>query len=330
MKLIFISDNGCHHKKIKLKLWLLVLLSLLIISLVSFTALVAIEKYKIINNKNNKINDISRNEINVLNRFNLLLTKIASLEAEVQRLHSLSNKLASQSDIDIQSFNLDKEPARGGIIGTANILESEIINEQNLLESIENIEHRLTQQITRFSYLQKLMANKDSTMNFDNPGFNRQTLDNSTYIKRSKYSKSKLKPSYSFSSPVTTGYISSSYGVRRDPINGHHKHHDGIDIAGKLGNKIHAIASGFVTFSGRKTGYGKVIEIHHSDSLKSRYAHLNEIKVKKGMVVRKGTNIGTMGKTGRATGPHLHLEVWENDNPVNPESFIKTALKSLK
>ncbi|KAG1663474.1 Protein translocase subunit SecA [Nymphon striatum] len=116
----------------------------------------------------------------------------------------------------------------------------------------------------------------------------------------------------------------------RDPINGHQRHHNGIDIAAKIGTEINAIGSGFVTFAGRKGGYGNVVEIHHSDSLKSRYAHLNEILVNKGDVVRKADKIATMGKTGRATGSHLHLEVWENDRPTNPEAFIKVALKNLK
>ena len=69
-----------------------------------------------------------------------------------------------------------------------------------------------------------------------------------------------------------------------------------------------------------------MIDIHHSDSLKSRYAHLDTIKVKKGEVVRKGDTIATMGRTGRATGSHLHLEVWKKNRPVNPESYIDTAL----
>lgn len=110
------------------------------------------------------------------------------------------------------------------------------------------------------------------------------------------------------------------------PINGHPHHHNGIDIAATHGSEIHTIASGFVTFSGRKGGYGNVIDINHSDSLKSRYAHLDTIEVKKGEVVRKGDIIATMGKTGRATGSHLHLEVWEKNSPVNPEFYIDTAL----
>ena len=136
----------------------------------------------------------------------------------------------------------------------------------------------------------------------------------------------KLKTASFFSSPVSQGYISSLFGKRRDPINGHQRHHNGIDIAAKHGSEIHAIASGFVTFTGRKGGYGNVVEIHHSDNLKSLYAHLHKIDVAKGEVIRKGDLIATMGSTGRATGPHLHLEVWEDGEVVNPESYIDTAL----
>ena len=150
-------------------------------------------------------------------------------------------------------------------------------------------------------------------------------LKQNTVTKATSLSKN-LKPVSFFTSPVRHGYISSFFGKRRDPINGRQRHHNGIDIAAKHGSEIHSIASGFVTFSGRKGGYGNVVEIHHSDNLKSRYAHLHEIDVAKGDVIRKGDVIATMGSTGRTTGTHLHLEIWEGGRSVNPESYIDTAL----
>jgi len=76
-----------------------------------------------------------------------------------------------------------------------------------------------------------------------------------------------ISPKFDYTTPVRKGYVSSNFGKRRDPFNGRQRHHNGIDIAAKHGSKIHTIASGFVTFAGRKGAYGNVIDIHHSDTL---------------------------------------------------------------
>ena len=305
MKLILMSDNGSYHKKINVKLWATVLSVLLMFFLLVATALTTYHFYK--------KGSISRNEIKLLNKFDSTLMKISKLEAEVQRLNELSTTLANHTKVDIQAFLLENTPARGGLSQTKSDgqgVNSPIIKERDLLKSIDEIEARLKQQKTRLQVLNQVLKKKESEKNIS--------------VKTSFDAMGDF-----YSSPVKTGYVSSLYGKRRDPINGHQRHHNGIDIAGRHGSDIHTIASGFVTFVGRKGAYGNVIEINHSDSLKSRYAHLSKMTVKRGSVVRKGDVIGKMGKTGRATGSHLHLEVWQKDRPVNPKKFIEPALKKL-
>ena len=314
MKVIFISDNGNHHKKINLKLWAQLVIPLFILSLITIAITVIASKnhQAKISIENHKI---SENEIKLLDKFDLLLKKVATLEAEVDRLNTLGTALANKSKLDIKTFKLEEVPARGGLSESFDSQDAAIISEAELVESIREIEQRLAQGKVKLSNFQKYMEieRKQQELN--------DTVDSiSTYLKTASF----------YASPVNKGYISSTYGARHDPINGSKRHHNGIDIAAKHGSKINAIASGFVTFAGRKGGYGNVIEIHHSKSLKSRYAHLDTIKVKKGKVVHQGDVIATMGKTGRATGSHLHLEVWENDEPTNPESFINIALTNLK
>lgn len=305
MNVVFLSDNGCHHQEITVKVWSHIILPLLLITLFIVTAFSAKNYYAKYSDEQLQI---SHNEKKLLSKFDLLLKKVTTLEAEIDRLNSLGKTIATNNDIDISAFHLDQVPARGGHASEVNDLGSESVplNEADILKSIEEIESHLKRQKINFKMLKKL-SNKSNN-----------------------FSKDPFPAVGTYSSPVKKGYISSVFGKRRDPINGHKRHHNGIDIAAKRGTAISTIASGFVTFSGTKGGYGNVVEIHHSDSLKSRYAHLQKILINKGDVVYKGDKIATMGKTGRVTGSHLHLEVWENDRPINPESFINIALRNLK
>jgi murein DD-endopeptidase MepM/ murein hydrolase activator NlpD len=305
MKLIFFSDNGRHHQKLNIKLWSHLVLPLFLFCLITISVIAAKNYYK---NVNNEI--ITNNEAKLLSKFDLLLKKTTLLEAQVQRLNLLGKALANKTKIDIDSFQLNKDPALGGI-DILSDYDSAIITDHGLVNSIERTKKNLALQEASFSDVKNSLHSNDLKQN---------TVTMATSLSKN------LKLVSFFSSPVRHGYISSFFGKRRDPINGHQRHHNGIDIAAKHGSEIHSIASGFVTFIGRKGGYGNVVEIHHSDTLKSRYAHLHEIDVTKGDVVRKGDIIATMGSTGRATGSHLHLEVWEDGKAVNPESYIDTVL----
>jgi murein DD-endopeptidase MepM/ murein hydrolase activator NlpD len=99
--------------------------------------------------------------------------------------------------------------------------------------------------------------------------------------------------------------------------------HLGIDIANRTGTPIRAADDGYVVMAGRDTwGYGNQVVIDHGNGFWTRYAHLNKIGVKAGDVVKKGQQIGTMGSTGRSTGPHLHFEVIQAGVRRNPQGFL--------
>lgn len=109
-----------------------------------------------------------------------------------------------------------------------------------------------------------------------------------------------------------SGKITSGFGYRTDPITGAKRFHSGVDIANDIGATVMAAASGRVIevrASGWNGGYGKKIVILHGDGSKTLYAHLNSIDVSVGDIVDQGEKIGTIGRTGRVTGSHLHLEV---------------------
>lgn len=120
----------------------------------------------------------------------------------------------------------------------------------------------------------------------------------------------------------TFGRITSYFGWRRDPFHRGRHYHKGLDISASVGTKVHAPATGTITFAGWYSSYGRVIEITHSSSLKTRYAHLNSIAVKEGQFVLRGQIIAVTGNSGRSEAPHLHYEVFKNEQEVNPLYYI--------
>ncbi|MCG0276188.1 MAG: peptidoglycan DD-metalloendopeptidase family protein [Thermosediminibacteraceae bacterium] len=118
-----------------------------------------------------------------------------------------------------------------------------------------------------------------------------------------------------FAWPIT-GRITSRFGSRGGDF------HTGIDIANSPGIPVRAAGSGVVTFAGWNGGYGKLVIVNHGGGYETYYAHLNTIKVSTGEKVTKGEILGTVGTTGRTTGPHLHFEVRVNGTPKNPLLYL--------
>ncbi|MEZ5306533.1 MAG: peptidoglycan DD-metalloendopeptidase family protein [Pyrinomonadaceae bacterium] len=128
-------------------------------------------------------------------------------------------------------------------------------------------------------------------------------------------------PSTSLRLPVE-GRISSRFGSRFHPIDKTQKFHKGIDIAAPAGTPIRAAAGGVVKFSGVNGGYGNMVVIDHGNGLVTKYGHASTLKVVEGQEVSPGEIIGTVGSTGKSTGPHVHFEVLENGVAVNPLELL--------
>jgi murein DD-endopeptidase MepM/ murein hydrolase activator NlpD len=118
------------------------------------------------------------------------------------------------------------------------------------------------------------------------------------------------------------GEISSGFGVRMDPFSGEGVRHAGIDISAPYGSPVEATADGIVVVAEPDAGYGREILIDHGNGLSTMYGHLSQINVVVGQEVKRGQIIGTIGMTGKATGPHLHYEVHIHDAPVDPTKFL--------
>jgi murein DD-endopeptidase MepM/ murein hydrolase activator NlpD len=112
--------------------------------------------------------------------------------------------------------------------------------------------------------------------------------------------------------------ISSAFGMRKDPYSHQARFHKGLDLAAPEGMKVAPALSGTVVSAGYENGYGNTVVIQHSQGLQTRYGHLGSINVKAGESVTSQDILGTVGSTGRSTGPHLHFEVIRMGKAVDP------------
>lgn len=138
----------------------------------------------------------------------------------------------------------------------------------------------------------------------------------------------------------TAGYVSSGFGVRINPFAKANTedeallgHHSGLDISNDPGTPIQATADGEVVSAGWADAYGYAVILRHQTHLETLYAHLEHWDVQVGQLVARGDVIGRMGRSGRATGVHLHYEVRQNGHPVNPTPYLrlqKAWLQKLK
>jgi murein DD-endopeptidase MepM/ murein hydrolase activator NlpD len=119
------------------------------------------------------------------------------------------------------------------------------------------------------------------------------------------------------------GRVTGPFGARIDPFNGEGAFHRGVDISCSYGHAVVAPADGSVTFADFYAGYGRMLEVDHGHGIATRYGHLSGFAVAEGQTVREGDVIGYVGMSGRATGPHLHYEVWVQDTPVNPYKYLR-------
>lgn len=122
--------------------------------------------------------------------------------------------------------------------------------------------------------------------------------------------------------PTRGIYNVRGFGFRKDPITGKLRMHNGVDIINKTGTPIFAPATGVISFTGIRSGYGKYIIVDHGYGVTTGYGHLHSILVEEGQRVKRGDKIALMGNTGRSIGSHLHYEVRINDVPINPLLFV--------
>jgi len=122
--------------------------------------------------------------------------------------------------------------------------------------------------------------------------------------------------------PVVPVRITSGFGRRHDPLGRGDAFHSGIDFAGAVGTPVHAVGDGVVVKARYSKDYGNVVMIDHGQGLVTLYAHNSRLEVRPGEVVLAGQEISKMGSTGRSTGPHLHFEVRQYGERIDPGRYL--------
>ena len=132
--------------------------------------------------------------------------------------------------------------------------------------------------------------------------------------------------------PINGASLSSGYGMRKHPILGYDRLHQGVDFAAPTGTPIMAAGTGFIEKIGMNGGAGNYIKIKHVNGYKTAYGHMNKFAagLKKGSKVTQGQTIGFVGSTGMSTGPHLHYEVIFNNKKINPMKMKLPSGRKLK
>jgi len=219
-----------------------------------------------------------------------LTLRIGQMQAQMLRLNALGGRLVSQSDLDEGEFNFNAVPAVGG---PEDVTNRESVPLVDFLSTLEQLETEMEDRDQKLSVLESLLMSRSLS--------------------------ERVMPS---GRPVEDGWLSSRYGKRNDPFTGKQDFHNGLDFAGQKGSEVIAVGDGVVSWSGKKSGYGKLIEINHGNGYSTRYGHNQSHMVEVGDTVKKGQQIALMGSTGRSTGPHVHFEVLRNGKKVNPSGFI--------
>ena len=130
--------------------------------------------------------------------------------------------------------------------------------------------------------------------------------------------------------PIDGARLSSGFGMRKHPIKGYMKKHQGVDFAAPTGTSIYAAGDGIIEMKQRYKGYGKYIRIRHANGFKTAYGHISKFNKTPSGRVKQGSVIGYVGSTGNSTGPHLHYEVLKNNIRINPQKLKLPSGRKLK
>ena len=220
---------------------------------------------------------------------------IGEMQAQLRRLDALGQRLAAEAELDNGEFNF-VDQASPLLMGgpEAAITEAPRLSGSDVIDQIDQVLAQLSDKQQQLTLLESVLLNHHISAE-----------------------------SFIAGRPIDSGWLSSPYGVRKDPFNGAPAMHKGIDFASlEEGAGVYATGAGVVTWAGERYGYGKLVEIDHGGGLKTRYGHCKELLVAEGDVVTRGQQIALLGSTGRSTGPHVHYEVLRNNRQIDPHKYV--------
>lgn len=235
-----------------------------------------------------------------------LMQRIGGLQAEVLKLDTLGQQLVQMSQVDKKEF--DFSASWDNIVTEQQLIEAEAggadpqitpqktIKPSQLAEvelSAQRLSRELQDRQEKFSVLEGYLLNR-------------------------RFSAKVLPTGW----PIKQGYLSSGFGWR----GADQQHfHEGVDLIAQENTQVFSVDDGVVVKSGVMSGYGNIIEIRHSNTYSTRYAHNNKNFVAIGEHVKKGQAIALVGSTGRATTAHVHFELLEAGKQINPVRYLSAA-----
>ncbi|MEH6616975.1 MAG: M23 family metallopeptidase [Porticoccus sp.] len=306
MNIIFISNREGKSRSLTLNNWAKVLLSVCLLGLPVCSGLYlgmqfSGDKVNLLGSIETMKQELAQQQAELKagreaarQKVEALTLKLAAMQARLVRLDALGERLTDMASLDDGEFDFSQQLALGGPEQewTSGYQYSDLENLYSQLQS------QLDSRESQLEILESLMVDR------------------------------KLKQQSAVTGrPIKKGWMSSSFGHRTDPFKGHRAWHNGVDFAGKDGSDIVAVASGVVTWSGDRNGYGQMLELDHGEGYITRYAHNKQNLVNVGDIVKKGEVIGLMGSSGRSTGPHVHFEVYKNGRAVDPASYIRRTIR---
>ena len=228
-------------------------------------------------------------------RFQVMATQLASVQAKLMRLDSMGERLTRAAGVDEEELAFDAPLAIGGPAPLEPMSDA-IVDDFN--RALDKLSSDLDRKSEQLDVLSSMFIDQQLQVDLNPVGW-----------------------------PVSGGYVSSRFGKRVDPFTRRLTFHAGVDIASPKGTPFTAMADGVVIHSGKRAGYGNMVEIDHGDGRTTRYGHASALLVAKGDFVKKGQKIGLVGNTGRSTGSHLHFEVLKNGKQINPKQYLTKLAK---
>ena len=252
----------------------------------------------------------SPNEMSLMQRLEDLNTEYTYLNSEVDNMTAVLDNIQDR-DAEVYSLLLGTQPIDDHIwdggIGGHDIEGEKLTKDVSLTalnNSIEEMERKLVLQSKFLEDVEKSAVEKDLRLS-NIPSIRPIQMSKSDYYLR----------------------MLSGYGMRKHPVHKVNKMHLGLDFPAPKGTKVVATGNGkVVRIKKVSSGYGRSIVIDHGFGYQSLYAHMNQIDVKEGQEVKRGQQIGTVGRTGTATAPHVHYEVRQNERPINPIHYCMDGL----
>lgn len=232
-----------------------------------------------------------KNQTYLQDNLNAMAVRLGQMQAQLLRLDTLGERLAKLAGFKPQELMFDEVPGRGGAQSS---LPSQNLSLGDFTQQVEKLTRQLEDRGDKLGLLESMFT-QDSA--------------------RKKLIPTKL--------PVEGGWYSSNFGWRIDPFTGQRAFHEGIDFMAEEGTPVFSAAAGVVVYAEFHPQYGNMVEIDHGNDLISRYAHVSKKYVKVGDVVLRGSRIADVGRTGRATGSHLHFEVRQRGTALNPARFLQ-------